>query len=93
MTSPNTFKVLQSGESRRDSTTRPWKFLEAEFPLDARVTPVEVLLSPLITLETAQQEMSVLLLNENSYFLKVEKDFYRCTKMDFMSIGNDSYIA
>ncbi len=39
--------------------------MEVEFPLEARVTPVELLidsaLSPLITLETARQERSVLL--------------------------------
>jgi hypothetical protein len=41
--SPNTLKVLQHRESCRDSTSRPWSFLEADFPLDARVTPVDVL--------------------------------------------------
>jgi hypothetical protein len=42
MMSPNTLEVLQRRESCRDSTSRPWSFLEAEFPLDARVTPVDV---------------------------------------------------
>jgi hypothetical protein len=40
MTSPNTLEVLGCRESCRDSTSQPWSFLEAEFPLDARVTPV-----------------------------------------------------
>jgi hypothetical protein len=74
VTSPNAFKVLQHGESCRDSTTRPWSFLEAEFPLDTRVTPVVVsynrALSPLITLETAQQERSMLLLSEKRLLFK-----------------------
>jgi hypothetical protein len=43
MTSPNTLEVLLHRESCRESTSRPWNFLEAEFPLDARVTPVDVL--------------------------------------------------
>jgi hypothetical protein len=54
MTSPYTLEVLQCRESCRDSISRPWSFSEAEFPLDARVTPVDVLynsaVSPLTTL-------------------------------------------
>jgi hypothetical protein len=54
MMSPHTAEVLQRGESCRDSTFKPCSFLEAEFPLDARVTPVEVLydsaICPLTTL-------------------------------------------
>ncbi len=46
--------AAQHRDSHRDSTSRPWNFLKAEFPLDARVTPVDVLysnaLSPLTTL-------------------------------------------
>jgi hypothetical protein len=53
MTSPNTLEVLQCRESHRDSTSRPWNLLEAEFPLDARVTLVDVsydsAVSPLTT--------------------------------------------
>jgi hypothetical protein len=58
MTSPNTLEVLQHRESCRDSPSRPWSFLEAEFPFDARVAPVEVsydtAVCPLTSLETAQ---------------------------------------
>jgi hypothetical protein len=42
MTSPNTHEVLRRKVSCRDSTYWPWSFSEAEFPLDARVTPVVV---------------------------------------------------
>jgi hypothetical protein len=40
MTAPISLEVLQCRVSRRDSTSWPWICLEAEFPLDARVTPV-----------------------------------------------------
>ncbi len=98
MTSPNTLEVLQRRESCRDSTTRPWSFSEAEFPLDARVAPVEVsydsAVCPLITLETARQNRSMLLLNEKNVTIqKFKKFFVKCTKQIFMSIKNESYYA
>ncbi len=49
--------VLLSRESRRDSTFRPWNFGDAEFPQEARVTPVELSIDsavgPLLNLEAA----------------------------------------
>ncbi len=86
------------GESRRDSTTRHCSFLEANFPLDARVAPVEVLynsaLSPLITLETAQQEKSVLLLSEKRLLFEGwKKVLLSLPKRIFMSIRNFFYKA
>jgi hypothetical protein len=36
--------VLPCRESCRDSTSRPWSFGDVEFPLDARVTPVRLLI-------------------------------------------------
>ncbi len=77
MTSPNSLGVLQRRESHRDSTSRPWNFLEAEFLLDTRITPVDVLydsvVSPLTTLGTAQQERSMLILCGKGYCSRVEK--------------------
>ncbi len=60
--------VLRRRGSCRDSTARPWKLEMQSLPLEARVTPVELLiysaLSPLIALEKAQWERSVLLLGD-----------------------------
>jgi hypothetical protein len=42
--------VLQLRESRRDSTSRPWSFGDVEFPLEARVTPVGLLIDSAIGL-------------------------------------------
>jgi hypothetical protein len=48
MTSPFFFAepswVLQRRESQRDSTSRPRSFGDVEFPLEARVTPVGLLI-------------------------------------------------
>ncbi len=57
--------VLCCRGSQRDSTGRPWKLEMQSFPLEARATPIELLinsaLSPSVNLETARQERSMLL--------------------------------
>jgi hypothetical protein len=89
MTLPSTLEVLQRRESHRDSTFRPWNFLEAVFPLDARVTSVDVLynsaVSPLTKLgnSTTREE------HADSNWKKVtvqewKKGFANSTNMDIM---------
>jgi hypothetical protein len=69
--------VLLCRESRRDSTSRPWKFEDVEFPQEARVAPVELLIDsavgPLLNLEAAQQGRSLLLSDEQNLLLKEGK--------------------
>jgi hypothetical protein len=63
--------VLRHRESWRDSTSRPGSFEDVEFPLEARVTPVQLLINSavglLLNLETAQRGRSVLLSDEQNY--------------------------
>jgi hypothetical protein len=64
-------------ESWKDRTSKPWNF-EAEFPLEAWVTPVGLSIDSAIgllpNLETTQQERSVLLLDEQNLLVKEEKE-------------------
>ena len=69
--------MLLRRESRGDSTSRPGNFGDVEFPQEARVTPVELLINsavgPLLNLEAARQESSMLLSDEQSLLLKEGK--------------------
>jgi hypothetical protein len=64
-------------ESWKDRTSRSWSF-EAEFPLEAWVTAVGLLIDSAVGLlpnvETAQQERSMLLANEQNLLVKEEKE-------------------
>ncbi len=65
-------------ESWKDRTSRPWNF-EAEFSLEAWVTPVELLIDSAVgllpNLETAQQERSVLIWMNKIYCEGRKKGF------------------
>ncbi len=76
-------------ESWRDSTARPWKLEMQSFPLEARVTPVELSIDSAVSLlqnlEAAWQGRSVLFLDEQKlHFECGKKGFVRNTKLDFM---------
>ncbi len=81
--------MLQHRESHRDSTSRPWNFLEAEYPLDTRVIPVELLNdSAVSTLPKLGNSMMREERDDSNWkkgnFLRVENSFANSTKMDFM---------
>ncbi len=67
------------------------EILRQSFPQEARVTPVELSIDSAIgllpNLETAQQERSVLLLDEQNLLVKEEKEgCAQSTKMDFYEL-------
>ncbi len=66
-----------------DRTSRPWNF-EAEFPLEAWVTPVGLSIDSAIgllpNLETAQRERSVLLWMNKIYILLKERKKGLCVE-------------
>jgi hypothetical protein len=77
VTPPNTFVGAACRKTQRDSTARPWNLEMQSFPLEARVTPVELLIdsavSLLLNLEAAHQGRSILFSDEQKLLFKGRK--------------------
>jgi hypothetical protein len=81
--------MLLIGSLGRDRTSRSWSF-EAEFPLEAWVTPVGLLTDSAVgllpNLEAARQERSMLLMAEQKLLGRKEKEVCASnTNKDFTS--------